>query len=137
MPIILDQPLYDSIKKEADKIYEKPSAYKSGWIVKTYKSRGGKYGEDNKPKNLGRWFKEDWGDIGGKEYPVYRPFKRISKDTPLTAYEIDPEQAKKQIALKQDIKGEANLPPFKFKGYGLYRITDFANKQVKRLGVQI
>lgn len=137
MPIILDQALYNRIKREADKIYEKPSAYKSGWIVKTYKERGGTYGRDNKPKNLRRWFKEDWGDIGGQEYPVYRPHKRISKDTPLTADEIDPEQAKEQIALKQDIKGEANLPPFKLKGTGLYNITDYTKKQAKRLGVQV
>ena len=130
MPTILDQPLYDSIKKEADKIYEKPSAYKSGWIVKTYKSRGGKYGEDNKPRNLARWFKEDWADIGGKDYPVFRPFKRVSKETPLTAYEIDPKQAKKQIALKQEIKGRANLPAFKTKGAGLYQ--DFGGIKVFR-----
>jgi hypothetical protein len=137
MPIILDQALYNRIKREADKIYEKPSAYKSGWIVKTYKERGGTYGRDNKPKNLRRWFKEDWADIGGQEYPVYRPHKRVSKDTPLTADEIDPEQAKEQIALKQDIKGEANLPPFKMKGTGLYDITDYTKKQAKRLGVQV
>jgi hypothetical protein len=137
MPIILDQALYNRIKREADKIYEKPSAYKSGWIVKTYKSRGGAYEDDNKPKNLGRWFKEDWGDIGGQDYPVYRPTKRVSKETPLTADEIDPKQAKEQIALKQDIKGEANLPAFKAKGSGLYKITDYTKKQAKRLGVQV
>jgi len=130
MPVILDQLLYDSIKKEADKIYEKPSAYKSGWIVKTYKQRGGTYQDDNKPRNLGRWFKEDWADIGGKDYPVFRPFKRVSKETPLTAYEIDPEQAKKQIALKQEIKGRANLPAFKTKGAGLYQ--DFGGIKVFR-----
>lgn len=122
MPIVLDQELYDSIKKEADQKYDKPSAYKSGWIVKTYKQRGGTYQDDNKPRNLGRWFKENWSDIGGKDYPVYRPFKRVSKETPLTAYEIDPVQARKQIALKQEIKGKANLPPFKSKGAGLYQV---------------
>jgi hypothetical protein len=137
MPIILDQSLYNRIKREADKIYEKPSAYKSGWIVKTYKSRGGAYEEDHKPRNLGRWFKEEWGDIGGEEYPVYRPHKRISKLTPLTADEIDPKQAKKQIALKQEIKGESNLPAFQSKGSGLYHITDYTKKQAKRLGVQV
>jgi len=118
MPIILDQALYNRIKREADKIYEKPSAYKSGWIVKTYKSRGGAYEDDDKPKNLARWYKEKWADIGNKDYPVYRPTKRISKETPLTADEIDPKQAKEQIALKQDIKGKSNLPPFKVKGGG-------------------
>lgn len=137
MPIILDQALYNRVKREADKIYEKPSAYKSGWIVKTYKSRGGAYEDDNQPKNLGRWFKEDWADIGGQSYPVYRPTKRVSKETPLTADELDPIHAQEQIALKQDIKGEANLPPFKAKGSGLYQITPYTKKQAKRLGVQI
>jgi len=105
--------------------------------VKTYKSRGGTYEDDNKPKNLGRWFKEEWGDIGGQEYPVYRPHKRVSKATPLTADEIDPKQAKEQIVLKQDIKGEANLPPFQSKDSGLYHIADYTKKQAKRLGVQV
>lgn len=119
MPIVEDKQLYNKVKREADRVYGKPSAYKSGWIVKTYKQRGGTYLDDNKSKDLKRWFKEEWGDIGGQEYPVYRPFKRVSKDTPLTASEIDPTQAKKQIALKQKIKGEANLPKFKAKGEGL------------------
>lgn len=115
MPVILDQQLYDKIKLEANHIYKKPSAYKSGWIVKTYKSRGGKYGDDNKPKNLGRWFKEKWIDIGNKTYPVFRPTKRINKSTPLTIDEIDPIQAQIQIKLKQKIRGNKNLPSFKSK----------------------
>jgi hypothetical protein len=113
MPTVLDQKLYDTVKAEADKIYNKSSAYKSGYIVKTYKARGGRYENDNKPRNLGRWFKEEWQDIGNKNYPVYRPTKRINKLTPLTVSEIDPTQAKKQIELKQKIKGNKNLPPFK------------------------
>jgi hypothetical protein len=31
----------------ADKIYEKSSAYKSGYIVKKYKEMGGRYKDDN------------------------------------------------------------------------------------------
>jgi hypothetical protein len=131
MPIVDDPILYKSVKREADKIYGKPSAYKSGWIVKSYKQRGGTYsGDTPNNKGLERWFKEDWGDIGGQEYPVYRPFKRVSKDTPLTADEIDPNQAVKQIKLKQQIKGEANLPPFKAKGEGVKKdITKWSNPQ--------
>jgi len=45
-------------------------------------------------------------------YPVYRPTRRISKKTPLTIQEIDPENLKKQIIKKQKIKGKKNLPPF-------------------------
>jgi hypothetical protein len=137
MPIILDQRLYNRIKREADKIYDKPSAYKSGWIVKHYKDAGGQYADDGQPRNLARWFKEGWSDIGGKEYPVYRPHRRVNASTPLTADEIDPRNAKEQIALKQEIKGNKNLPPFKSKGSGLYHITDYTKQQAKRLGVQV
>jgi hypothetical protein len=76
---------------------------------------GGTYKKDKKVKSLKRWFKEEWADIGHKSYPVYRPTKRISKKTPLTASEIDPIQAKKQIRRKQTIKGTRNLPKFKAK----------------------
>lgn len=112
MPIVLNKKLYEYVKKKADTVYKKPSAYKSGWIVKTYKDLGGKYENDHKKRNLSRWFKEKWTDIGNKDYPVYRPTKRINSHTPLTVNEIDPNQAKKQISLKQKIKGKHNLPPF-------------------------
>lgn len=112
MPIILDPKLYAKARKMADKVYKKPSAYKSGYIVKTYKDLGGRYRADHKTRKLARWFREEWGDIGHRGYPVYRPFKRISKGTPLTASEIDPKNARKQITLKQRIKGKHNLPPF-------------------------
>lgn len=115
MPKILNPKLYNRVKKEADKIYKKSSAYKSGWIVKKYKERGGKYGDDHRPKTLKRWFKEKWVDIGGKDYPVYRPTKRISKGTPITVDELNKSFAKKQITLKQKIRGKHNLPPFKAK----------------------
>ncbi len=105
--------LYNKVKQEADKKYSKPSAYKSGWIVKEYKERGGKYKGKKQKDGLTRWFREDWEDIGKRDYPVYRPTKKVSKDTPLTPSEIDPDDLKKQIKLKQKIKGKSNLPPFK------------------------
>ena len=115
MPIPADQPLYNKVKEYADTIYKKPSAYKSGYIVKKYKELGGVYIDDKKPKDLKRWFKEKWEDVGGLDYPVYRPTKRINEKTPLTANEIKPSNLKKQILLKQDIKGDYNLPVFKSK----------------------
>jgi len=124
MPYPLNQDLYNKVKEYANKIYDRPSAYKSGYIVKRYKELGGEYADDNKPKNLKRWFKEEWKDIGNKEYPVYRPTKRISKDTPLTASEIDPKQAINQIKLKQIIKDKSNLPPFKEGGAKLIEATE-------------
>jgi len=122
MPIILDHQLYEKVKSEADQIYSKPSAYKSMYIVKTYKQRGGKYGEDGQEKNLDRWRKEKWTDIGQQDYPVYRPTKRINKNTPLTPNEIDPTNLKSQIKLKQVLKGEHNLPKFEKK-----EILDYSN----------
>jgi hypothetical protein len=113
MPEVVDKALYEAVKHQSDKIYDKPSAYRSSWIVKTYKSLGGRYKDDGKPKNLERWHKEEWEDVGGKDYPVYRPTKRINAMTPLTVDEIDKEDLKKQIARKQIIKGESNLKPFK------------------------
>lgn len=116
MPVVLDEQLYQKVKKEADSKYDKPSAYKSGWIVKTYKERGGKYGDDGKTRPLKRWFKEKWDDYAGLDYPVYRPTKRISKDTPLTTAEIEPSNLLQQALKKQKIKGKKNLQPFQMKG---------------------
>ena len=113
MPKILDPDIYKKAVEIADKTYKTHSAYKSGFIVKKYKELGGRYGEDNKPKNLKRWYLERWGDVGNKDDPVYRPSRRISKETPLTVNEIDPTNLKKQIELKQRIKNTSNLPPFK------------------------
>jgi hypothetical protein len=115
MPIIDDPVLYEKAKKMTDLIYSKPSAYKSGHIVRLYKQMGGTYTDDNQPKKLKEWYDSKWTDIGGKEYPVYRPTKRINKDTPLLASEIDPKNLKEQIKLKQKIKGKKNLPPFQKK----------------------
>jgi hypothetical protein len=115
MPIVLDEELYEKVKEYASRIYSKPSAYKSGFIVKTYKMLGGQYADDKKPKKLKAWYKEEWKDIGNKAYPVYRPTVRVNKSTPLTEKEIDKKNLKSQIALKQNLKGEKNLPPFKKK----------------------
>ena len=110
--MIRNQELYDKVKLYADQIYKKPSAYKSGFIVKTYKQLGGTYTDDKKDKPLKRWFNEKWQDIGNEKYPVYRPTIRVNKKTPLIPSEIEPKQLKEQIKLKQKIKGNKNLPKF-------------------------
>ena len=116
MPTPINTELYDKVKLYADSIYEKPSAYKSGFIVKTYKQLGGKYKDNKTPPHLKYWFEERWRSLSNyDQYPVYRPTIRIdNKDhkTPLTVNEIDPIQLKKQIKRKQIIKGKSNLPPF-------------------------
>ena len=62
MPTFDDPDLYNHVKEDANELYDKPSAYKSGWIVKEYKRRGGTYTDDGREKALKRWFKEDWKD---------------------------------------------------------------------------
>ena len=113
--IPLNKQLYEKVKKEIYKIYKKPSAYRSGAVIKKYKELGGKFSGNKEKGTLTRWFKEKWTDIGNKEYPVYRPTKRVTKDTPLTISEISKKNLKEQIKLKQKIKGTKNLPPFKKK----------------------
>ena len=130
---VINPELYQKAKQIAGEKYSKPSAYKSGFIVKTYKQLGGTYiGEKTKTTGIARWFKEEWKDIGNKEYPVYRrPTKNISKNTPLTQNEIKPSNIKKQIALKQIIRGNANLPPFQKKNVALRKGKAYLGPSVK------
>lgn len=115
MPVPADKELYEKARKTVYKRYKKPSAYRSGALVQEYKRLGGTYVGDKQQGDLTRWFKERWTDVGKKQYPVYRPTVRISEDTPLIVSEIKPSNLKKQITLKQKIKGTKNLPPFKKK----------------------
>ena len=113
MPIPKNPELYQEAKRYADAIYKKHSAFKSGFIQKKYKELGGKFTNDNKTRNLKRWFREKWKSVSkSNQYPVFRPSKRISRKTPLTINEISTKNLKKQIKLKQKIKGKQNLPPF-------------------------
>jgi len=95
-----DKKLWAQIKKQADKIYAKPSAYKSGYIVKKYKELGGKFiSSSDTHKGLSRWFAEEWKNQHGKvgyqhANDVYRPTKRVTKNTPKTWSELTPAQIK-------------------------------------------
>lgn len=115
MPTPIDKQLYEKVKKDADKIYLKPSAYKSGYIVKKYKELGGRYKNDDKPKNLEKWFQAKWTDINPNKtknsYPVYRPTELIAGQ-PLPVQYLDYDNLIKQSQLKQKYKGKKNLPPF-------------------------
>lgn len=62
----LDQDLYAAVVAEAKRKFDVwPSAYASGWVVKTYKARGGRYaGGDKKTRSgLTKWFGESWVDL--------------------------------------------------------------------------
>jgi len=101
--------LYDEVKAEADKKYKRHSLYKSGWISKTYQSRGGKY-KGKKTSGVSSWMKEEWIQVEpyitegkkikcgvGEKGKACRPSKRISKDTPMTVQEVIKKHSKKDI----------------------------------------
>ena len=113
MPEPRDKALYEKIKNEIINKY-KPSAYRSGMIVKKYKeeyikkhNKNDSYKGTKTNSNLQRWFNEKWvnqrGEVGYKKPgDVYRPTVRISKDTPTTFSELSKKQIEKaQIQKKQ------------------------------------
>jgi hypothetical protein len=127
MPLPTDQTLYDEAKDFIYSKYKNNSAFRSGAVVKEYKQQfAQKYGEatppysdDNKPKNLKRWFDEKWININpllnfknADAYPLFRPTNYVNKDTPTLFQEIPKSRLKEQYKLKQKIKGDRNLPTF-------------------------
>lgn len=112
--------LYNLAKRIIWSIYKKNSAYRSGALQKLYKELGGTY-KTTKPTNINerpltRWFMEDWQDVNPnktrKSYPLYRPTKRITEQTPKTVSEISKQRLIEQANIKQKIKGKKNLPNF-------------------------
>jgi len=105
MPTPTNKSLYAKAKAKYSSM--KHSAYKSGLVVKAYKKMGGKYsGDKPKKKGLTRWFKEDWRTEKGKKTykeggTIFRPTKRVSKETPTTMKELTPAQKKKAIKEKK------------------------------------
>lgn len=100
--------LYNKVKAQAKRKFKKwPSAYASGWLVKEYKRRGGKYaGKKSMSSGLTRWFAEKWINVcklpkrvacgrpktslseWKRKYPYCRPSRRVNKSTPKTAREL-------------------------------------------------
>ena len=104
---VLDKELYKRVKREIYAKMPAHSAYRSSLVVKTFKDRGGRY-KGAKPKDgLTRWHKEDWRTEKGKETykeggAIFRPTKRVSKDTPTTMGELTEAQKKKAIEEKKE-----------------------------------
>jgi len=115
MSKFLNPEIHEIAKRKANEVYDRPSAYKSAYIVKIYKQLGGKFNESIKERPLAQWFKEEWKDIGNLDYPVYRPTKRVNTKTPLTVAEIDDKDLNKKIKQKQVYRDKKNLSPFKRK----------------------
>jgi len=105
-PSPINKKLYEKVSKIVKKKYPKHSAYRSGLIVKAYKKAGGKYRGSKSKGSLKRWFDEDWKTQSGlKSYKsksdVYRPTKRITKDTPKTFKELGEKRIKKAMKEKR------------------------------------
>ena len=125
MSKFLDKELYFEAKKLADKTYEKHSAYKSMFLVDTYKKLGGRIDLSKKVKGgTAKWNAEKWKNltpyaIGNvktiKETPacgnrgkkqknnpsICRPTVKIDKDTPKLAQNYTKSQIQKALKIKK------------------------------------
>jgi hypothetical protein len=116
--------LYKQVKKDADAKFKNHGIYKSSWIVREYKKRGGEYkgSKPTKKQGLKRWFEEKWTRVGkdgkttnkpcgrsSKEMKnnvkkgLCRPLKRVTKNTPKTIKELGTE-----VLIKRYIKKMKN-----------------------------
>lgn len=128
--------LYNYVKSLANKKFKsKSGVYRSSWIVREYKKRGGVYKSGSKTSKSGlkRWYKEKWVDLNrpirnskgkivgykscgrkssgikGKKYPLCRPSKRVSPRTPRTYKQISKGSLSKAKREKSKVKGSKNI----------------------------
>jgi len=126
MPIPENANLYARVKEMASRKFDSPTgAYRSMWIVKKYKELGGTYHDDNKPKRLHRWLDEKWIDLnqpkkggGYKEcghpnkdgkYPLCRPSKTVSSETPKKYQDISQSRIATVNLKKQKLQNKGNI----------------------------
>ena len=87
-------------------MYDKPSAYRSGMLVKLYRESGGRYsGDKDKDEGLPLWFASKWlnqrGEVGYKyKSDVYRPTIKVNSKTPTTFQELTPAEIERAKAEK-------------------------------------
>ena len=85
----LDPDLYATVVEEAKARFAVwPSAYASGWVVKTYKARGGRYAGQGRKESTGltKWFGEEWVDLSRPTADgSYEPCGRKRSDAPFDA----------------------------------------------------
>ena len=112
----LENMIEQNIKNKVYKDIPKHSAYRSGILVKKYKeaykkkhnSHDAYEGKKKDKEGLSRWFKEEWrnqrGEVGYKKKgDVYRPTKKITKETPVRFVDLSKEQIKKSVLEKKKI----------------------------------
>lgn len=127
----IDKELYNRVKQMASTVFKSPTgAYRSMWIVKKYKELGGKYRTKKTNSKLDRWLDEKWIDLnnpilknnkiigynkcGSKNtqnnlYPLCRPSKKISIDTPLIYQNINQSVIDSVNKQKQILRNRGNI----------------------------
>jgi hypothetical protein len=126
MPEPVNKELYAKAKAAINQKYgTHTSAYRSMAIVKQYKSMGGTYRDDGGSKKTTRWRQEKWVDLNqpkkgggykqcghpneGGKYPLCRPSKTVSSETPKKYQDIDSGRIAKVNRLKQLVKNKKNI----------------------------
>jgi hypothetical protein len=139
MPTPLDKTLYEIVKREANKKFKSPSGvYRSSWIVREYKKRGGKYkGVKKSSEGLSRWFREKWVDLNSPirsksngrnrskvigyrscgrsrqsshgKYPLCRPTHKITYQTPKTWKSISKRSISKAKRYKSRVRSKGRV----------------------------
>lgn len=126
MPEPVNKELYARAKAKVNQTYGTgTSAYRSMAIIKTYKNMGGTYRDDGGSKKTTRWLNEKWVNLnapkkgGGYEvcgkrgkdgkYPLCRPSKTVSKETPKKYQDISKSDIRTTNIAKQRIKGSGNI----------------------------
>lgn len=129
-----DSALYARVVADATARFAAPtSVYRSAWIVREYRKRGGTYRSPNRDvgshsrgakapplTGLRRWFREDWRDVNRpgqpcgrpsssaastpSPYPLCRPTRRVSPQTPRTLAELDPRAVAAANRVKQRVR---------------------------------
>ena len=123
----VNKALYEKAKRMASEKFTSPTgAYRSMWIVRKYKELGGTYSGKKSSSKLERWRREGWVDLnqpkkgGGYErcghkntqndkYPLCRPSKTISQDTPRKYQDISDDRIRKANIEKQKIRETGNI----------------------------
>lgn len=130
VPASVENPtLYREARKIADATYERPSAYKSMYIVRKYKELGGTY--KGSKKDLEKKKKEakartkNWRD---EEWVQIKPYLKENKK--IACGEGD--NAKACRPLKEVKGGEDNITMDEIvKKYGRKKVLELTNKKIK------
>ncbi len=111
----IDRALYARVKAEAKRRFKKwPSAYGSGWLVREYKRRGGRYSGSKRGHGVDDWFRERWVDAchwpkrvpcgrqqRGRKFPYCRPSVQVSRKTPKLVQEMSQSEIEKLCKRKR------------------------------------